>query len=122
MVHMRWEVDTTRIDGWLATLDRATVLLVRAALEVLADSGPGLGRPLVDRIKGSKFHNMKELRPGSSGTSELRILFIFDPERSAITLVGGNKEGQWDAWYKAAITEADALYDAHLATIEEPLK
>jgi len=29
----------------------------------LAAEGPALGRPLADRVKGSRYHNMKELRP-----------------------------------------------------------
>jgi hypothetical protein len=50
---------------------------------------PALGLPLADTVKGSKHKNMKELRPGSAGGSEMRILFAFDPERSAILLVAG---------------------------------
>jgi hypothetical protein len=48
--------------------------LVEDAVDRLAMDGPALGRPLVDRIKSSKHHSMKELRPGSSGSSEVRIL------------------------------------------------
>ncbi|MGO1594146.1 MAG: type II toxin-antitoxin system RelE/ParE family toxin [Ancrocorticia sp.] len=51
-----------------------------AAIEVLREQEPQLGRPLVDTLIGSRHKNMKELRPGSSGRSELRILFAFDPE------------------------------------------
>ena len=51
-----------------------------------------MARPIVDKVSGSKFHNMKELR--SAGTS-IRILFIFDPNRQAILLLGGDKEGNW---------------------------
>jgi hypothetical protein len=40
---------------------------VAAAIDMLAETGPALGRPLVDRVKGSRHHNMKELRPGSAG-------------------------------------------------------
>jgi hypothetical protein len=32
---------------------------------------------------------MKELRPGSTGRTEVRVLFAFDPKRRAILLVGG---------------------------------
>lgn len=56
------------------------------AIEAFADGGPNLGRPLVDRIKGSSIQNLKELRPGSAGTSEVRILFAFDPWRSSVLL------------------------------------
>nr|WP_283098774.1 type II toxin-antitoxin system RelE/ParE family toxin [Frankia sp. AgB32] len=35
----------------------------------------------------------KEFRPGSAGSSEIRVIFVFDPWRSAILLVGGDKSG-----------------------------
>jgi hypothetical protein len=57
---------------------------------------------------------MTELRPGSAGATELRILFIFDPERRAILLVAGDKLGQWSEWYRRNIPIADSRYDAHL--------
>lgn len=65
--------------------------LVAEAVDRLLDEGPALGRPLVDRISGTDLHNLKELRPGSSGTSEVRILFIFDPLRNAVLLIAGDK-------------------------------
>jgi hypothetical protein len=34
-------------------------------------------------------------------------------------LVGGDKSGQWDAWYHEAIPAADALYGAHLETLRK---
>ena len=58
---------------------------------------------------------MKELRPGSSGRSEVRILFIFDPERRAVLLVAGDKAGNWQRWYDKSIPEADRRYDAWLS-------
>ncbi|MFE6923203.1 type II toxin-antitoxin system RelE/ParE family toxin [Nocardia sp. NPDC057663] len=63
---------------WLHRLrrdDKETALLVGQAITALLDEGPALGRPLVDRIKGSSVHNLKELRPGSAGATEIRILF-----------------------------------------------
>ncbi len=79
---------------------------------LLAQTGPTLGRPTVDRIASSRHHHMKELRASASGA--LRILFAFDPIRNAILLIGGNKEGEWVTWYETAIPEADDLYDQHL--------
>ncbi|WP_443067250.1 type II toxin-antitoxin system RelE/ParE family toxin [Streptomyces sp. NBC_01423] len=61
-------------------------------------AGPTLGRPLVDRIKGAEQHHMKELRPGSAGGGEIRILFVFDPMRRAVLLVAGDKAGDWQGW------------------------
>lgn len=57
---------------------------------------------------------MKELRPPGGS---LRILFAFDPRRSAILLIGGNKKGKWVAWYRQMIPIADQLYDDHLAAL-----
>lgn len=57
---------------------------------------------------------MKELRPGSAGRSEVRILFIFDPERRAVLLVAGEKAGNWHKWYDRNIPVADERYDAWL--------
>src|ERR1700683_1513178 len=89
--------------------------LVNQAILVLERNGPGEGRPLVDSITASPVANMKELRPPSSGRSEIRILFVFDPWRSAILLIAGDKSGQWDKWYRTAIPCAERLYDDYLA-------
>lgn len=69
---------------------------------------------MVDSITSSKIRNMKELRPGSSGTSEIRILFAFDPWRSAILLLAGDKAGKWNRWYAEAIPRAERLYEIYL--------
>ncbi|HET6193225.1 MAG TPA: type II toxin-antitoxin system RelE/ParE family toxin [Trebonia sp.] len=73
------------------------------AIYTLSRSGPALGRPLVDTITNSKIGNLKEPRPGSRGRSEVRILFVFDPWRSAILLVAGDKAGSWNKWYARMI-------------------
>jgi hypothetical protein len=64
----------------------------------------------VDRIKASVLHDLKELRPGSTGRSAIRVLFVFDPWRSAILLTGGDKAGGWSTWYRHAVPRAEALY------------
>jgi hypothetical protein len=84
------------------------------AIDRLLDDGPALGRPLADRIVGSRLHNLKELRPGSSGAREVRILFIFHPARNAVLLVAGDKSGRWQEWYAQAIPAAEATYEAYL--------
>jgi hypothetical protein len=108
---------TQQVRDWLHALrsgDAVTRRLVAEAIDCLLDEGPSLGRPLVDRIAGSRLHNLKELRPGSSGTSEVRILFIFDPVRNAVLLVAGDKSGRWKEWYAKAIPAAEVLYEAYL--------
>lgn len=48
------------------------------------------------------------------GRSHLRVLFVFDPARRAVLLVGGNKAGQWQSWYRRAIPAAERLYAEHV--------
>ena len=50
--------------------------------------------------------------PASSGA--LRVLFIVDPLRRAVFLVGGDKTGQWNRWYAEMIPIAEELYDRYL--------
>ena len=110
-------VMTRQVRDWLHALrsgDPVTRRLVAEAIDQLLDEGPRLGRPLADRISGSRLHNLKELRPGSSGTSEVRILFIFDPVRNAVLLVVGDKSGRWQEWYRKAIPAAEAAYEAYM--------
>jgi len=118
-VEEQWDVYlTAEVDQWLHDLEKAdpdTYVLVNQAIWILACHGPAEGRPLVDRIKGSSLHNLKELRPGSTGRSEVRVLFMFDPWRSAILLVAGDKAGNWNSWYDEAIPLAECRYADYLA-------
>lgn len=114
-----WTVDLGVIEAWLMKLDDDTYDQVIAAIELLQDHGPQLGRPIVDTVKGSAYKNMKELRPGSSGASELRVLFAFDPQRQAILLVAGDKAGNWKNWYRESIPIADARFTEHLAQLKK---
>ncbi|GAA4605712.1 hypothetical protein GCM10023195_20050 [Actinoallomurus liliacearum] len=113
-----WEIYLTdEVLEWLDDLeviDPRSYELVLAGINQLELHGPSLGRPLVDRIEGSKLHNLKELRPGSTASSELRLLFIFDPWRSAVLLVAGDKAGKWSRWYAENIPVAEQLYERYL--------
>lgn len=117
---MRWTVQTELIRSWLDSLDEPLALCVVEALEALAVDGPALGRPLVDTIQGSSIHNLKELRPQSTGRSEIRILFVFNDDRSAVTLLAGDRAGfltrgqKWNKWYRKAIPEAEQRYRRYL--------
>jgi hypothetical protein len=92
---------------------------VKDAIDQLAEEGPTARRPLVDRVHGSQYHNMKELRPPSSGTSEIRMLFCFDPAREAIFLVAGDKAGNWNRWYREATPLADERFAQHLIMLKQ---
>lgn len=114
----KWDVDLELIDDFLTELDQDSYDQAVAAIELLGERGPQLGRPLVDVVKTSRHKNMKEFRPGSSGRSEVRMLFAFDPERKAIFLIAGDKRGQWNKWYKKNIPIADDRFDDHLKKLE----
>jgi hypothetical protein len=61
---------------------------------------------------------MKELRADTKD-QVLRIAFAFDPTRSAILLIGGDKSGiSQRQFYKRLIAKADELYDQHLAALK----
>jgi hypothetical protein len=110
----RWDVILLdEVEQWFFSLDRDTMAAVTGAIDLLELEGPTLGRPIVDKVNGSKFHSMKELRP--AGTS-IRVLFIFDPARQAILLLGGDKAGDWKRWYDRNIPIADARFESWLAT------
>ena len=100
-------------ERWYFRLDADAMAAVTGAIDLLEVEGPTLGRPTVDKVKGSKFHSMKELRP--AGTS-IGILFIFDPRRQAILLLGGDKAGNWKTWYDKNIPIAERRYESWIAT------
>ena len=120
---MAWAVKVTdEYAAWFITLvkeDLGSATQVAQAVAALREEGPALGRPLVDRLKGAKIHHLKELRPGSRGRSEIRIIFAFDPSRSALLLLSGDKAGNWQRWYRDNIPLAEQLYLDYTAETEE---
>lgn len=110
----RWAIRTTgEIRQWLRALrqtDPEVYRSVNVAIDILAETGPGLGRPLVDTLRDSKINNMKELRPRSGRDVSIRILFAFDPWSQAVLLVAGNKAGDWQRWYDVAIPAAEMAF------------
>lgn len=113
---MAWTVILlSEVAEWFEGLDPSTAQSVAAALDLLEERGPALGRPLVDTLQGASLPNLKELRPGSAGASEVRLLFVFDPERQAVLLTAGDKAGQWQRWYQEHIPLAEDRYRRWLA-------
>ena len=115
---MAWAVEVTaEFANWarqLRKVDRDSSRQVGAAVELLKQHGPSLKRPLVGEITRSKIKNMKELRPGSTGRSEIRILFAFDPWQQIVLLVAGDKSDDWRGWLRKAIPRAEQLYAEHI--------
>ena len=92
---------------------------ILALSRVLQQFGPQLGRPRVDTLNGSHHANMKELR-FSAADGEWRVAFAFDPTRSAILLVAGDKSGVSEKkFYKRLIAIADDRFDAHLNRLKK---
>jgi hypothetical protein len=109
-----WDVEfTDEFEAWWNSLSVDEQQAIDAAVRVLEQRGPGLGRPLVDSVTASRHANMKELRVGT-----IRILFCFDPRRAAILLIGGDKRGRWQEFYERMIPLADDLFDEHLAALQ----
>jgi len=60
---------------------------------------------------------MRELRVQSQG-NPIRIFYAFDPKRSVILLIGGDKTGN-DRFYERLILIADKLYEEHLEELRK---
>jgi len=112
-----WNIEfTDEFGAWWATLDEADQEAIAHDVDLLEAIGPGLGRPTVDTVAGSRFSNLKELRTTHRGRA-FRVFFAFDPRRTAILLIGGDKSG--DArFYRRLIPRADRLFQEHLDDLQ----
>src|SRR4051794_11178476 len=114
---MAWEIEfTEEFRTWWNSLTEEQQEAVTARVGMLEEQGPSLGRPTVAEVDGSTIPNLKELRASKDGA--LRVLFAFNPLRTAILLLGGDKATSgWKAWYGTAIPEAERLWDEHLSEL-----
>lgn len=95
---------------------------LRAAILLLADKGPKLGRPWADTLNGSDYANMKELR-FEAAEGAWRAAFAFDPERKAVVLVAADKSGiSQKKFYGKLIDKADRRYRSHLDDLKKAKK
>jgi hypothetical protein len=112
-----WEVEyTDEFEAGWDTLTGHEQEDVAAKVILLQRFGPALRRPHSDVIASSRHSNMKELIIQHAGRP-YRVLYAFDPRRSAILLIGGDKTGH-DRWYEEFVPVADRLYDQHLAALK----
>jgi hypothetical protein len=116
---MGWNAEFhPRFKDEFETLSEAVQDALLASVRLLREFGPSLGRPEVDTLKGSKFSNMKELRFRADG-GVWRVVFAFDPVRTAILLVAGDKSGvSQERFYKRLIEKADRRYKEHLDSLK----
>jgi hypothetical protein len=114
---MEWDVQfDDELMAWFNGLIEALQDEILAHIALVRERGPNLGRPYVDTLEDSEFTKMKELRVRFRG-GPWRILFAFDPTRTAILLVGGNKRSD-KRWYKRQIPIAEQRFRRHLERLE----
>ncbi|WP_083862371.1 type II toxin-antitoxin system RelE/ParE family toxin [Baaleninema simplex] len=105
---------TETFEAWWTQLSEDDQVKVAAVVELLEKLGVTLPYPHSSKVEGcKKFKHLRELRLRSSQGHPYRILYAFDPNRTAILLVGGNKTGD-KRWYKKNICIAEQEYQSHL--------
>ena len=115
---MAWDVEVTdEFKAWWDGLAEAECISVERSVLLLEERGPYLPFPYSSRVNGSCHAAMRELRVQHQGRP-WRVLYVFDPCRVAILLLGGDKAGD-DRWYERNVPLADRLYDNHLIGIKE---
>jgi hypothetical protein len=112
-----WEVEySDEFAAWWDTLDEDEQEDVDAIVQVLEAKGVALGAPYSSDIKGARNRNMRELKVQHKGRP-YRVLYAFDPRRTAMLLIGGDKTGD-SRWYEKFVPTADDIYDAHVAQLK----
>ena len=115
---MSWNVEVTdECKAWLEGLSEADFDSVDFSVDLLTDCGPQLDHPHSSKINGSRHAHMRELRVQSGGRP-LRIFYAFDPRRSAILLIGGDKTGD-KRFYDRMVPVADDSYDVYLDELRQ---
>ena len=106
---------TDEFRAWWDGLDirdqRATAKVINA----LVRRGPRLRFPYCSGIKGSRHRHMRELRV--PGRPPIRVLYAFDPRRTAVLLIAGHKTDS-ERFYRDYVPRAEAIYDEYLREIE----
>jgi hypothetical protein len=116
-----WNVEfTDHFEASWNSLSEDEQVEINAKAELLQEHGPTLPRPHADVIVSSRHSNMKELR-GKVKRKHLRVLYAFDPIRTAPLLIGGDKTGD-PKGYDEFVPIADDLFDQHLKAVEQERK
>jgi hypothetical protein len=118
---MPYEVGVSdEFKDWYEPLSEAEQNSIERVVLMLMEAGPALGFPYSSGIQQSEFSHMRELRIQHEGRP-YRILYAFDPARSAFLVLGGDKTGD-DRWYETMVPKADAIYADHLKTLQQEQK
>lgn len=112
-----WEVEyTDEFGAWWESLSIDEQSALERSVKLLMTKGVNLGYPHSSDIYGSRHSHMRELRTQIGGRP-FRTLYAFDPRRTAILLIAGDKTGD-KRWYETHIPIADDLYDEHLIELQ----
>lgn len=115
---MSYEVEVSdEFKDWYEPLSEAEQNSIERVVLMLMEAGPALGFPYSSGIQDSKFSHMRELRIQHDGRP-YRVLYAFDPSRSAFLILGGDKTGD-DRWYDKMIPRADSIYQEHLKDVRK---
>jgi hypothetical protein len=115
---MVYEIEyTNEFAQWWEDLGISQQDDITVSVELLMNLGVNLKFPHSSGINSSQHSHMRELRVQSSG-HPLRVFYAFDPRRSAILLIGGDKTGN-DRFYEEYIPIADRLYDIYLEELRQ---
>jgi hypothetical protein len=113
-----WEVEyTNEFENWWESLNEDEQDAIAYSIGLLESEGPLLKFPYSSDVRQSRHRNMRELRSQYAG-NPYRTFYIFDPKRTAILLIGGEKTGD-DRFYEAMVPKADKIYDEYLKEIQE---
>ncbi|MDR3325374.1 MAG: type II toxin-antitoxin system RelE/ParE family toxin [Spirochaetaceae bacterium] len=111
-----WEVEyTDEFWEWWKSLNLWEQAAVYETVSLLEQKGPHLSFPYSSGIQNSRHGAMRELRTQCQGRP-LRTLYVFDPRRVALLLIGGDKTGN-DRWYDVCVPLADKIYDQYLVEL-----
>lgn len=104
------------LDWWNSLGEKEQDSVAHVVL-MLQDRGVSLARPYSDTLRHSSLSNLKELRIQHAGRP-YRVLYVFDPRRKAILLIGGDKTGD-DHWYIRMVPIAESIYAEYLRELDE---
>jgi hypothetical protein len=110
-------VVSAEFENWWNGLSARAQEAVSFVVKLLEARGPSLDHPYSSSIRGSGLARMRELRIRHRGRP-LRVLYAFDPQRSAVLLVGGDK-GSDSRWYRTNVPLAEQAYAKHCASLED---
>ena len=114
---MAWSVEyTDEFEAWWAGLTEEEQSDIDAVVGLLEVKGPNLPFPYSSEVKGARYGSLRELRIQHKG-KPYRILYVFDPRRVAILLLGGKKAGG-ARWYEKYVPLAERIYEQHLKDLK----